>query len=183
MVNDWQLSGVASYQTGNRYSVGYSYVNGGSQLNITGSPNYAGRVLITGDPGAGCSSNPYKQFDTSAFAGPPVGSVGLESGQNYLTGCSDRFWDFALARTIRFGGSRQVQLRLEMFNAFNAVVITNRNTNMQLTSPTTQTITNAQYDASGSLVQTRLAPDNAGFGAATDAAPLRSMQAQIRFQF
>jgi hypothetical protein len=55
---------------------------------------------------------------------------------------------------------------------------------MQLASPTNQTITNAQYDASGNLVQMRLAPDNAGFGAATDAAALlRSMQAQIRFQF
>ena len=79
--------------------------------------------------------------------------MGLESGQNYLTGCWERFWDFALARTIRLGGSRKVQLRLEMFNAFNTVVFTGRNTTMQLASPTNQTIGNPQYDASGNLVR------------------------------
>jgi hypothetical protein len=68
----------------------------------------------------------------------------------------------SFAHTIRLGGNRQVQLRLEMFNAFNAVVITTRDTTMQLASPTNQTISNAQYDASGNLVQTRLTPDNAG---------------------
>lgn len=183
-VNDWQLSGVASYQTGDRYAVGYTYTNGGSQLNITGSPNYAGRVNISADTsGMGCSSDPYKRFDTSLFSGPQVGSVGLESGQNYLTGCWDKFWDFAIARNIRFGGGRLAQVRLEMFNAFNTVVINARNTSMQLASPTDQTLGNAQYDAAGNLVQTRLRPNNAGFGAATNALPLRSVQVQCRFQF
>jgi hypothetical protein len=183
VANDWQLSGVASYQTGDRYDVGYSDTNGGSQLNITGSPNYSGRVLITGDPGAGCSSNQYQQFNTSAFLGPPVGSVGLESGQNYLTGCWERFWDFALARNIRFGGGRLIQVRVEAFNAFNTVVYNGRSTTMQLASPTNQTIGNPQYDAEGNLVQTRLRPENAGFGAVTGASAMRTVQAQIRFQF
>ena len=184
VINDWQLSGVASYQTGNLYNVGYTYTNGGSQLNITGSPSYNGRVIITGDHGGvGCSSDQYKQFNTSVFAGPPVGSVGLESGQNYLTGCWDKFWDFSIARTVRLGSGRQVQLRVDMFNAFDTVSITARNTTMQLASPTDQTLGNPQYDAAGNLVQTRLEPENAGFGAATGAAALRSVQAQIRFQF
>ena len=183
IANDWQLSGVASYQSGAGYSAGYSYQNGGSQLNITGSPNYSGRVIITGDPGSGCSSSQYRQFNTDAFAGPPVGSVGLESGQNYLRGCWERFWDFAIARTIRLGGGRQIQVRAEMFNAFNTVVFDARNTTMNLQSPTNQTITNPQYDADGNLVQTRLIPENAGFGAVTGAANMRSVQLQLRFQF
>jgi len=45
------------------------------------------------------------------------------------------------------------------------------------------TVSNPQYDASGNLVQTRLQPQNAGFGAATGAQAMRSMQAQIRFEF
>jgi hypothetical protein len=183
LANDWQLSGVASYQSGGNYSIGYSYSNGGSNHNITGSPNYSGRVLITGDPGAGCSSNQYQQFNTSVFQGPPVGSVGLESGQNYLSGCWERFWDFALMRNIRLGGSRNVQVRVEAFNAFNTVVYNGRSTNMQLASPTNQTINNPQYDASGNLIPTRLTPNNAGFGAVTGASAMRSVQAQVRFQF
>ena len=43
--------------------------------------------------------------------------------------------------------------------------------------------TNPQYDSAGNLVPTRIRPADAGFGAATNAFALRSMQAQIRFQF
>ena len=42
---------------------------------------------------------------------------------------------------------------------------------------------NNQYNADGSLNQSRLKPNNAGFGAATNAQALRNLQLQIRFQF
>jgi hypothetical protein len=183
VVNDWQLSGVFTGGSGARYTVGYGYQTGGGNVNITGSPNYAGRVLITGDPGSGCSSDQYRQFNTAAFSGPSVGSVGLESGQNYLIGCADHRWDFAIARNVRLGGGRVVQLRVDLFNAFDTVIFTNRNATLNLQSPTDQTVTNPQFDLQGNLVSTRLTPTNAGFGAATAANPMRSVQAQIRFQF
>ena len=87
VANDWQLSGIYTGQSGDRYTIGYGYQSGGGNVNITGSPNYGGRVIINGDPGSGCSDNQYQQFNTAVFSGPAVGSVGLESGQNYLTGC------------------------------------------------------------------------------------------------
>jgi hypothetical protein len=183
LANNWQLSGIYTGQSGDRYSIGYGYQSGGGNVNITGSPNYGGRVVITGDPGSGCSDDQYRQFNTAAFSGPLVGSVGLESGQNYMTGCFENFTDLAIARNFRLGGSRMVQLRLEMFNAFNTVVFNNRNTNINFQSPTDQTVTNPQFDANGNLVPTRVRPADAGFGAATSAFALRSMQAQIRFQF
>ena len=49
-------------------------------MNLTGSPDYGARVRLVGDPGEGCSSNLYSQFNTSAFQGPLYNSVGLESG-------------------------------------------------------------------------------------------------------
>jgi hypothetical protein len=183
IANDWQLSGIVTGQSGDRYSVGYNYQSGGGNVNITGSPNYGGRVVINGDPGSGCSDNQYQQFNTSVFSGPAVGSVGLESGQNYLTGCFEKFLDLAIARNFHFGGNKMVQLRLEMFNALNTVVYDQRNSTINIQSPTDPTVTNPQYNADGSLVQTRIRPNNGGFGAATRAMPLRSMQAQIRFQF
>ncbi len=106
VTNDWQLSGIYTGQSGDRYSIGYGYQSGGGNVNVTGSPNYGGRVLITGDPGSGCSDNQYQQFNTGAFSGPPIGSVGLESGQNYLQGCFENFWDLAIARNFRLGGNR-----------------------------------------------------------------------------
>ena len=110
-------------------------------------------------------------------------SLGLESGQNYMHGCFDKTVDLALARNFRLGGTRTIQVRLEAFNAFNTVIFDLRNATVQVTSPVNLTVSNPQYDASGNLVQTRLQPQNAGFGAATRAQAMRSMQAQIRFQF
>ena len=48
-------------------------------MNITGSPDYGGRVRIVGDPGSGCSSDMYRQFNAAAFQGPLTNSDGLES--------------------------------------------------------------------------------------------------------
>ena len=104
MLNDWQLSGIFRADSGTPYDVGFSYGSGGGVL-LTGSPDYNARVVLTGDPGNGCSSNQYQQFNTAAFSGPMPGSVGLESGRNYLSGCNNRTLDLAIARTIRLGGS------------------------------------------------------------------------------
>jgi hypothetical protein len=188
VANDWQLSSVFTGQSGDRYSIGYGYQGGIGNVNITGSPNYGGRVSIIGDAGSGCTDNPYQQFNTAAFAGPVYNSDGLESGQNYMNGCFERSLDLAIARNIRFGGGRMVQLRLEMFNGFNWVYFSGRNTTVNFQSPTDQTITNPQYDAQGNLVPTRIRPADAGFGAVTqvngDNSGLpRRLQVQIRFQF
>lgn len=136
-----------------------------------------------GDPGAGCSDNQYAQFSTAAFAGPTYNSLGLESGRNYMRGCFENNFDFAIARNIRLGGARQLQFRVDIFNAFNTVNITGRQTQLQLNSPTDQTIRNPQYLADGSLNPARTRPQDAGFGAATGAADLRSIQLQIRLGF
>jgi hypothetical protein len=75
------------------------------------------RIRIVGDPGSGCSSDPYRQFNAAAFQGPLVGSLALESGNNYLHGCFSRVLDLSIARNIRLGGGRMLQLRVDMFNA------------------------------------------------------------------
>ena len=41
IVNDWDLAGIWSGATGSSYSVGFNYANGGGNLNLTGSPDYA----------------------------------------------------------------------------------------------------------------------------------------------
>jgi hypothetical protein len=183
IVNDWQVSGVYSAMSGARYSIGYLYLSNGSNVNITGSPDYAGRVLITGDPGVGCSSDQYKQFNTSAFSGPTYGSVGMESGRNYMTGCWTSIWDLAFAKNVRLGKGMQFQLRAELYNLFNSTFYTARNTTVQLMSPTNQTVANSQYLPNGTLDPNRIKPSNAGFGAVTGTNNPRTMQLQLRFTF
>jgi hypothetical protein len=177
VVNDWQLSGIYTGSSGNRYDLGFSYNTGGGAVNLTGSPDYGNsganvssgaRIVYTGDPGDGCSSNQYKQFDTSVVAGPTYGSVGMESGRNVLIGCPTHRTDLAIARNIRLGGNRQLQLRVDAFNAFDQAFITGRQNQVQFNSPTDQTIRNSQYLPDGSLNPDRLQPRNAGFGAANN---------------
>jgi len=204
LLNDWQLSSVftggSAYQPGatqangsaqanatgeanGRYDVTYTYQNNGANVNLTGSPDYAAKIVYVGNPGTGCSDNQYQQFNTAAVAGPTYGSVGLESSRYLLGGCSNKTIDLSIARNIRLGGGRTLQFRLDAFNVFNIVVYNARNTNVIYRSPTDQTIVNSQYLPDGTLDPARLQPKNAGFGAATGAQPLRNMQLQIRFGF
>ncbi len=184
MINDWQLSGIWSAQTGGQYTVTASYQSGGGNVNLTGSPDYGARIRIVGDPGAGCGGDVYRQFNTSAFQGPPTNSVGLESGVGYLYGCFQSVLDIALARNIRLGGSRNLQLRVDMFNAPNAGGITGRQTQMNLTNPgDPSTILNLPFDANGNLLPNRVRPNQAGFGAVSGYQGARSIQGQIRFSF
>ncbi len=166
-----------------RYDSTFSYNANGGNVNLTGSPSYAARIRVVGDPGSGCSDDQYAQFNTAAFAGPTYNSLGLESGSNLLAGCFEKAMDLSIARNIRLGGGRQMQLRVDMFNAFNRVSITGRQNQLQLNSPTDLTIRNNQFLADGSLNPARLTPRDAGYGAATGAADMRTVQLQLRFQF
>ena len=197
IVNDWQWSGVWTASTANPYTVGFNYQSGGSSVNLTGSPDYGARIRILGDPGQGCSSDIYRQFETAAFVGPLVGSVGLESGADYLRGCFSQVWDMAIARNIRLPGSRTIQLRADLFNAFNRAGITGRNTTLQLNTPA-DPVTNVQpaFDpvtgllndgvnltSTGAVSPNRSQPKNAGFGVANAFQAPRSIQLQVRFAF
>jgi hypothetical protein len=197
VINDWQLAGVWTASTGAPYSAGFSYQSGGGSVNLTGSPDYGARVRLLGDPGAGCSDDPYRQFDTAAFAGPLVGSVGLESGTSYLKGCFAQVTDLSIARNIRLPGGRTIQLRADMFNAFNRAGITGRNTTLVLSSPQ-DPLTNVQpaFDpvtgllndgknltSTGAVSPNRSQPKNAAFGVANAYQAPRSVQLQIRFTF
>jgi hypothetical protein len=184
IVNDWQLSTIWTGSTGTPYSVGFSYQNGGNNVNITGSPDFAPRIRVVGDPGGGCSSDPYRQFSAAAFQGPLVGSVGLESSNDYLKGCFSSVLDLSIARNIRLGGGRVLQLRADMFNAPNSAQITGRQTSLTLNSPNDPvTPLNLPYDASGNILPNRVRPNQAGFGAVNAYQAARNVQGYIRFSF
>ena len=117
--------------SGAPYTVTYS-IPGVTAKNLTGAEGIeSARIVITGDPGSGCNSkNPYKQFNTAAFAAPGYGSLGLESGASLLGGCFDRTTDLSIARNIKILGNKQAQLRIDAFNAPNHHTLGNPNTNI-----------------------------------------------------
>jgi len=201
VVNDWNLAGIWSGATGASYSAAFTYTSLGNatttNLNLTGSPDFGARVILTGDPGGGCSSNPYKQFNTEAFSGPQANSVGLDSGSGYLKGCFVSSTDLSISRVIALGKARSIQLRLDLFNAFNQAAITGRNTSATFASLTANKVpTNVAYDpvtgklndginllSDGTVSTDRHLPKNAGFGVANAYQTPRSVQGQIRFSF
>ena len=119
-----------------------------------------------------------------------------------MIGCPDHTMDLAIARNIRFGGSRQLQLRLDAYNLFNTSIVTGRQNQAQFNSPTDLTLRNPQYvvntgdttlapGATGTVLAAgRDLPRNAGFGAANawstnqiNTNYTRFIQATVRIQF
>src|SRR5713101_7781139 len=158
VINDWQIAGVLTAGSGTTYDLSYSYQDNGGNVNLTGSPDYGARIIYVGDPGSGCTDNQYAQLNTAAVIGPSYGSLGLESARNILRGCPDKTVDLSLMREIRMGSARSLEVRLDVFNAFNTVVITGRQGQIQYNSPTDRTIRNPQTLADGAINPARLTP-------------------------
>jgi hypothetical protein len=186
LTKDWQVSGILTAASGTAYGLGAGYNASGANVNVTGSPDYSGRVVLGNDLGSGCSDNPFGQFSASSVTGPTYGSVGLESGRNYLRGCAIRNVDTSVIRRFRFWKfqeSRRFEFRADIFNALNTVVINGRSTTATFNNPTAMVLQNSQFTSDGSIASGRSLPKNAGFGAATGAAGMRSVQLEVRVAF
>jgi hypothetical protein len=178
VVNNWQLSGVYRYQSGQPYNLSVSIPSVGSQ-NLLGTGTTApARVVLTGDPGSGCNtSDPYRQLNASAITIPKSGTLGLDSGRNFLTTCPTNNLDLFLSKQISTGGRSKLELRFDAFNALNHTQFYTINTTLAVRSLTDPTPTNLPYDATGNLV------NPTGFGAATAVRNPRTIQLTARFSF
>ena len=104
-----------------RYNVGYSYYERRQQRQHHRIERLRRRASASSAiPAAAAASDMYRQFNAAAFQGPLTNSDGLESPAGYLRGCFQSALDLSIARNIRLGGARNLQLRVDMFNAPNA---------------------------------------------------------------
>jgi len=137
--DNWQFSGVTTITSGTYAALTYSYSNVPTgALSGTGSINGGGtRVIITCDPNISRGDRTFeKQFRTDCVA-PPTDQFRLGTALNdeYL-GPGYMNWDISAFKNIPVGGSRRLQLRVELYNAFNTDQWTdaNRNANFDYTT-------------------------------------------------
>jgi hypothetical protein len=114
MAQGWQLSGTTHIQDGTPFSV---FLAG--DLNndgLTGErPDRLGPGAL---PGSNRSID--RWFAIEHFAEPAPYSFG-NAGKNILMSPAYQNWDISVIKQTRFSDGKQVELRVELFNAFNKV--------------------------------------------------------------
>ena len=142
--DNWQVSGVTTFTTGTYGGFTYNFINAPTgTLTGTGAINAGGsRVVITCDPNLPRGERAFeRQFKTECIA-PPSDQFRLGTALNdeYL-GPGYVNWDISVFKHVPMGGSRRLQFRVELYNAFNTDQWTGVNTNATFDF-TTRTLTN-----------------------------------------
>ena len=165
ITNGWQLSGVTIAQTGAPFTPSVNVQNSNNSI-ITGSYTEGSRPVIV----AGC--NPYtgskaynNYLNPACFLPPSVGSMGLESGINYLNGLGGVNFDMALQKEFAVikDGKVRFQFRADAFNVFNHTIFTGVNSGLSLTSVSRPTAA-ASSPACRGYTSTALAINNPAQG-------------------
>ena len=116
VLDNWEVSGIASFISGQPMSVGLSTTNG---ENITGGGDGA-HVIIAGNAVLPKSKRTFNQyFNPNVFALPAVGQIGnaWNGAQFYGPGVNN--WDIALTKKVRIQDRTDIELRTETYNTFN----------------------------------------------------------------
>ncbi len=180
--NNWQVAGVSSFITGQWDGIGYGITGvPGATLNrrITGSETWGPRVVLTGDPNLSKGERKLDRFiHTGVYAPAPKGSVGLDSPVRYVKRPGINNWDLSVYKNFPFAGgesSRYLQLRCEMFNAWNHTQFNdfNRGITFDATGTRLLNLPTSQGGGGGTY----------GFGAITGANDPRIIQVAAKIYF
>lgn len=114
LLEGWRLSGITELRDGRPFSV-----------SLPGDPNNDGVYGDRPDRIASGTLPPGKRsldrwFDTSAFVAPPPYTFGT-AGRNILWAPGYQNWDISVIKQQEIGDGDRLELRVELFNAFNNV--------------------------------------------------------------
>jgi hypothetical protein len=154
--DDWQLSGITTFQTGAPFTPSFTTTNG---ADISGSTD-AARIDVISNPYDNIPAGHY--FNPAAFALPAKATFG-NAGANILYGPGTNNWDLSMTKRLHFGESRTLSLRGEAFNVWN---------HTQFSGLTTA----AQFQPGGAQI-------DANFGLPSAARLPRNIQLSARFNF
>jgi hypothetical protein len=119
LLDGWQFNGIVTVRSGVPFTPALGATNWSRSGNSSGEdrPNLKPGI----DPRDLVRAGPDQYFDTSAFVLPPPGTFG-NAGRNIVTGPGYAMTNVSVVKNTRlgaFGGSGQLQLRLEVFNVLN----------------------------------------------------------------
>lgn len=121
VLGGWRLSAIGSYRSGYPLTVFVQNNRSRSQWQPSLGPGI-GRDRPSYAPGFSAENavtgNPARWFNPLAFALQPAGTFG-NTGRGDFRGPDLRVVDLALTKDTSLGGSRRLELRLEVFNVFN----------------------------------------------------------------
>jgi len=132
-VNNWQVTGITTFQSGVPTELGFGIPDINTSQRITGSWTEGPRVVVTGDAQTNVNAGSAQggsSFDITKLSlpninpGPQARSLIRRPGINVT--------DLSFFKSFPLGGDgqRYIQLRLEMFNAFNHAQFDNINTGL-----------------------------------------------------
>jgi len=113
LVEGWQVHGIASFNTGNTFSVTVS----GDRANVGGFPFQRANRTCDGNLPRGDRTF-LRYFDTSCFTVTPLGTFG-NAGRNVVEIPGLNNWDLSLFKDTQLTESIKLQFRAEFYNAFN----------------------------------------------------------------
>jgi hypothetical protein len=115
----WEISGISQFSSGSPWEFGFPGLQPSRSQSITGSPDYAARLLLAGDPTGARTREMW--FDPNALRLPDIGSKGY-GPRMYMSNPGVHNHDVSFYKNFALPGgdsSRRIQIRIEMFNAFN----------------------------------------------------------------
>jgi len=122
--DDWQLSGLTTFTSGQPLGIGYSLVSGADLVGASGA-GIDSRVNLLRSPILPKDQRtPQRHFDTDAFAPPTRAEFGVGNApKDVLRGPGINVFDVTFIKNIPMGKSDQkrLQLRFEFYNFFNHV--------------------------------------------------------------
>ncbi len=160
-LDNWQISGISSFASGNPVDVSFTTVD---NVDLLGGGDTPIRPMITGDPNLPSGERTLTRwFDTSVFARPARGEIGNARKDDLrLPGVNDT--GLTIAKLFPFnGGRRSMSVRWEVYNLFNSTQYN-------------AVDTTARFDAQGRQVNPR-------FGQVTSTRGARVMQGSMRLTF
>lgn len=174
IANNWQISGITTFMTGQPDNLSFS-ISGIGNLNerYTGSPDVGPRIVMNQEPSY--PKGIYQYMSPAGLALPKKGSAGFDSAPRSIRRPGDNTWDISIFKNIPVAAERvKIQLRAELFNAFNHARFNDFNRS-------------AQFNEAGQLINTPAVLGGTGgrfgFGALTGTADPRRIQLAAKLYF
>ncbi|HKG47944.1 MAG TPA: hypothetical protein VKB02_14510, partial [Pyrinomonadaceae bacterium] len=123
VLGGWEASGIVVYNTGLPFTPSTSSYDPAG-LGIIPALVAGGRPNLLCDPNENAPHTQQEWFNTACFERNPTTNSGLRNvignaGRGIIEGPPTFRVDFSMLKNVRFGETKQLQLRAEAFNVFN----------------------------------------------------------------